>query len=229
MAVINALTTLANAKIVAGIPSSVTTYDATLEYLINKVSGKIRNYLGRTLARSTTTEKLPATSRQYLILKEWPIVSITSLSSSDTALTLNTDYRLDAQDMASGMVYRELGWEPRVLVTGLVNDIVAAARTLDIVYVAGYYLPADVTVAPADPHYVAGDASSLPLEISGIVDEMVVEEYLRIKTHSQGVTGYSEGGISYTWAGSRNINTVNMGISDEHAVVLNNYKRTVIA
>jgi len=227
MAVINALTTLANAKIVAGIPSSVTTYDSTLEYLINKVSGKIRNYLGRTLARSTTTEKLPATSRQYLILKECPIVSITSLSSSDTALTLNTDYRLDAQDMASGMVYRELGWEPRVLVTGLVNDIVAAARTLDIVYVAGYYLPADVTTAPADPHYVAGDTSSLPLEISGVADEMVVSAWLKIKRQSEGLKAYSEGGISFTFQDYAN--TVNMGISDEHAVVLNYYKRTVIA
>jgi len=162
-----------------------------------------------------------------LILKEWPIVSITSFSSSDTALTLNTDYRLDAQDMANGMVYRELGWEPRVLVTGLVNDIVAAARTLDIVYVAGYYLPADVTTAPADPHYVAGDASSLPLEISGIADEMVVSAWYKIKRQSEGLKAYSEGGISFTFQDYAN--TVNMGISDEHAVILNYYKRTVIA
>jgi hypothetical protein len=227
MAVINALTTLANAKIVAGIPSAVTTYDATLEYLINKVSGKIRNYLGRTLARNTVTEKLPATNRQYLILKEWPIISVTSLTSSDVALVLNTDYRLDAQDIASGMVYRELGWEPRLLVSGLTLDPVAAARTLDIIYVAGYYLPADVTVAPADPHYVAGDASSLPLEISGVADEMVVSAWFKIKRQAEGLKSYSEGGISFTWQDT--INSVNMGISDEHAVVLNAYKRFVVA
>jgi hypothetical protein len=219
MALVNALTTIANAKLIANIPSANTAYDATIELLINRASATVRNYLGRKLTRGTYTEKIPATSRQLLILQECPIVSITSLSNNGYAYTLNTNYRMDAQDAAAGMLYKEDGWNPELLVAGLTSDIMAAARTIDVVYVAGYYLP-------ADPLYVAGADASLPLDIQGVVDELVASALLRVKLQSQGLSSYSEGGISYGW---RNTASVMMGLSDEHALVLNNYKRFVVS
>lgn len=219
MALVNALTTIANAKLIANIPAANTAYDAVTELLINRASATVRNYLGRKLTRGTYTEKIPATSRQLLILQEWPIVSITSLSNNGYAYTLNTNYRMDAQDAAAGMLYKEDGWNPELLVAGLTSDIMAAARTIDVVYVAGYYLP-------ADPLYVAGADASLPLDIQGVVDELVASALLRVKLQSQGLSSYSEGGISYGW---RNTTSVMMGLSDEHALVLNNYKRFTVS
>jgi hypothetical protein len=220
MALINALTTVANAKIMANIPTADTSYDAAIELLINRASASVTNYLGHKLARGTYTEHIPATSRQLLIVKEFPIISVTSLSNNGIALTLNTDYRLDAQDAASGMIYKQDGWNPVNLITGLTGDIVAAERTIDVVYVAGYYLP-------ADPLYVAGADTSLPLDISGVVDELVSSALLRIMLKAQGLSSYSEGGISYGWKASAN--SIMMGLSDEHALVLNNYKRFIVA
>jgi hypothetical protein len=221
MALINALTTLANAKMIAGIPATVTTYDASIELLINRVSGIVKSYLCRDLTRSTYTEVLSATARQLLILKEYPIISITTLYSKEKLLVLDTDYRLDAQDKARGVVYKENGWEPINLVSGLTMDVQAAARTIDIVYIAGYYLPADAL-------YVEGSESSLPIEIQAGVDEMVAQKWMRIKTNSYGLDSYSEGGISYGFRKDTTASTV-LGISDEHAMALNPFKRFVVA
>jgi len=218
MALINALTTLANVKLITGITSNTT--DATLELLINRASAKVRNYLGRTLKRDTYTEVISPTARQGLLVKEFPIISITSIKSSNVDLVLNTDYRLDSQDKEKGSIYRQVGWEPINLVSGLTMDIMATARTIDVIYVAGYYLP-------ADSGYVAGASDSLPMDIQGVVDELVSESYMKIRTHAQGLTNYSEGNISFGW--DKKQGATAFGFSEEHAQILNNYKRWVVA
>lgn len=227
MAIINGLTTLANAKLICGVPSSVTTYDDLLTLLINRASKTVTNYLGRDIARGTFTEVKTATPRQKLVLDHYPIISITSLYSRDELLTLNKDYRLDEQDASAGMVYNETGWNPINLVSGLTQDVMASARTINITYIAGYYLPADITTPPADPHYVAGDPASLPLDIQGVVDELVAQQFIRVKLQAQGMTQYKEGGISMSWRDP--LQSTMMGLSDEQALVLNNYKRWVVA
>jgi hypothetical protein len=213
----NSLTTRANAKIISGI--SGTTYDATIDMLVNRVSGIIRRYLDRTLTRGTYTETLASITRQRLIVREWPIISVTTLTNKGYTYVLNTDYSLNDDDKAAGLIYKESGWEPINLVSGLTLDVQAAAREIIITYIAGYYMP-------ADSHYVEGASDSLPIEIQQIVDEIVAERFLRIKTKSAGLTSYNEGGISYNWRGNRD--TEEIGISDEHALTLNSYKRSLI-
>ena len=214
----SALTTLENAKLICGV--SGTAFDAQLTLLINRVSGAVRGYLDRQLTRSSYVETLPGTFRQLLLVREWPIVSIASVVVNGYTITSPQYYRLDPQDKASGMVYKEDGWNTVQLVTGMTADVVAASRDIVITYDAGYYLPADAL-------YVEGSATSLPDEIQGVVDEMVMERFVRLKTKSNGLTSYSEGGISYGWQTHRD--TVMMGISDEHAMVLNPFKRFVVA
>jgi hypothetical protein len=226
MAVVNGLTTVANAKLICGITSS--TYDATIELLVNRASARISAFLGRDLSRKTYTEKLSGDNRQMLILQGWPIASITSVKIDDVPLVLNTDYRLDDQDKRSGMVYKENGWFTRPLVSGLTLDVQAAARGIDIVYIAGYYLPADVTSPPNDPHYVAGADGSLPLEIQGIVDELVADAWGKIQRKAYGLDSYKEGGISFGFAHAL-ASSVALGFSDEHASVLMAFKRPVVA
>jgi hypothetical protein len=221
----DALTTLDNVKAI--VQASGTSQDALLTLLINRASGTVRQYLGRKLTYDSYSAFLPGTDRQLLSLDEWPIHSITSLVNKGNAYVLNTDYRLDAQDAASGLIYKEDGWEPINLVSGLTQDVQAASRQIAITWVAGYYLPNDVTVSPADPHYVEGADDSLPLEISGVVDDMIAERFIKIKSKAQGIKQLSEGGRSISWE-TKEVSTM-MGISDEQALVLNAYKRWVCA
>jgi hypothetical protein len=215
----NALTTLDNAKAI--VQSSSTAYDALLALLINRASGIVRQYLGRKLTYGTYTAFLPGTDRQLISLDEWPIRSITSLINKGVPYTLNDEYRLDPQDAEAGLVYKEDGWEPINLVSGLTQDVQAASRQIAITWIAGYYLPGDTA------HYVDGDDSSLPIEIQGVVDDIVAERFIKIKNKAQGIKSLSEGGRSISWE-TKEVTTM-MGISDDQALVLNAYKRWIIA
>jgi hypothetical protein len=218
-----ALTTLNNVKAIAGIPSGVSSYDTMLELLINRMSATMRKYLNKTLTRATYTEHLTGTNTQFLITAEDPIVSITSIYDRGLLLELNKDYLLSDEDKLIGRVYKENGWRTLDLISGLAGDARAAARTIDIIYVAGYYLPADT----AEGHYVEGADSSLPLDIQEIVDEKVVLKFMKNKIGSQGLSSYSEGGISMSWEGVGS--GVELGLTDEQAATLEAYKRHVVA
>jgi hypothetical protein len=206
----SALTTLASAKMVAGVSSGDTTDDAVFERFINKVSMAVSSYCDRIFARGTFTEQVAPQNRQLLLLKQWPIVSITSVTDNGSALVQDTDYRCDAQDMARGELYKENGWMGSMLVTGLTLDPVAAARLLVIVYIAGYHLP-------SDPLYIEGDAASLPLDISAVVDELVATKYYARKRMGFGLSSYKEGGLSFSYS--------NFDLQAEHGDTLNKYRR----
>jgi hypothetical protein len=221
-----ALTTLENAKLVAGVTG--TSSDALLELLIDRVSKSVLTYLDRKLAYGTYAETLPATARQLMLLREWPIISIVSITDKGASLALNIDYRCDEQDALEGVVYKEDGWNPVNLVSGLVGDIQAAARTLVVSYTAGWYLPADPHyVLGSEPDFTHGIPGSLPLDIQQVVDEMVAERFLKTKTRAHGATQYKEGEIAYNWRDPTTTNV--LGISDEHAAILSAYRRSVIA
>lgn len=205
----SALTTLDHAKLLLGVTG--TTSDALLELLINRVSVKICTDLSRKLARATYTEKIAPSSRTLLLLNEYPIVSITSLLCDGLPLVLDTDYRCDAQDKLRGELYKENGWATSYLVRGLAQDPFSPVRSIDVTYVAGYYLPGAA-------EYVEGADASLPLDIQQLADTVVAEQYLATKRQSRGLTSYSEGNISFGWKNSAETEA-------EYARVINTYKR----
>ena len=213
---VDSLTTRDSAKLEAGI--TVSTFDANIERLVNRISTVVRRYIGHQLTRGTYSEVLPNPSRQLLLLKEFPIISITTLTDRGVTLVSDSDYRCDQQDKARGVVYRENGWQPTNIVSGLTLDIQAAVRDINITYVAGYYMPNDTGAG----HYVEGSATSLPDDIQQVVDEMIAARWIRIKTGTQGVTSYREADIALNFQIHRD--TEEMGISDEHAEILNKYK-----
>ncbi len=214
------LTTLANAKAIAGISAASTKYDTVLGLLISRCSGVIRRYLSRELARGTYDELLAPNSRQLLLLTEWPIVSVTSVADNGVPLALNVDYRCDPHDAARGVLYKEDGWQPINLVSGLTQDIMAAARTIEAVYLAGYYLPGDT-------NYEAGDDASLPVEISGVCEELVAIRLQKTRTQGHGLTTLREGEVNYSWKQAST--ETEFGLSDEQAATLNAYKRFNVA
>ncbi len=216
-----ALTTLADAKLIAGV--SGTSDDALLELLINSASVSISGYCSRDFGRADYTEYIPASGRQSLQVKNWPIASVSSVKDNDVTLTVNVDYRLDTQDKAQGQIYREQGWAGSWSVRGMTNDPNQPRRILTVAYTAGYYLPGAVG-------YVAGAADSLPLDISMVCNMMVAERYAATKQNSHGLKSLSEGDLSYTWGiDSAQYGNLSAGIADKYAVVLNRFRRAVFA
>lgn len=209
-----ALTTLNNVKTVTGVSGSA--YDDLLSLLINRTSMAVKTYLARQLARATRIEEIAPSARQLLLLNEWPILSVTSITCDGIALVKDQDYRMDAQDAAIGALYKENGWATSYLVRGVTQDPVSAMRSIRVEYVAGYYLP-------SDPEYIEGADASLPIDIQSAVDDMIAEQFLRIKTKSQGLSSYAEGDISMSWKDPSS--GTMLGMSDEHAAILNAYKR----
>lgn len=209
----NALTTIEHAKLSAGV--FVATYDAWFELYINRISTKILNILGRKLKFGEYSEVLSGTGRQLLILAEWPISSVTEVTLDGAVLTVDVDYRLDDQDKAMGALYRGEGWSTSVYTQGLAGDVVAATRGIEVTYEAGYYFP-------GDEDYEEGAADSLPLDLQGLVDEVIAAEFLRMKTETQGLKSYSEGGLSMSWTDAASSGE---GFTEGQLAVLAKYER----
>ena len=222
-----ALTTLENIKLVLGV-SGTTTHDALLELLIGRTSRRVTKYLGRKLHYEEYLEDASATGRQLLLLDERPIIEVVSVTDRGTPLVLDTDFRCDKQDAYRGALYKEDGWKSVSLVSGLTSDIQASARLTKIDYKAGYLFPLESGYEDGkEPDFVAKTPGSLPLEIQGVVDEMVAESFVRTQNGSFGIIQLREGGESISYKDSQA--STEMGISDEHSSVLNGYRREVVA
>lgn len=192
MAIVNGLCTLADVKTLAGIID--TSQDARLELLINGVSSQIADYCSRNFARTTYTETYAAPNRQLLMLRNSPIVSVTSITFDSTVLTAGTDYVVTPEYQTWGAIYRETGWIGYPINREyLTSDPVAGKRVITAVYIAGYYLP-------ADPAYSPGAAASLPLDLQYAVSLVVLAAYVQArKNNFDGLESMSEGGLSYKW------------------------------
>ena len=218
----NALTTLNNVKTIAGIALTNTTPDALLTRLINSLSQAAESYCGRSFARASYTETYNGNGRQVLLLRHWPVISVSLVTDNDAALTVNVDYFLDTQDKDVGRLYRPQGWSGNYYPRGMTMEPVAGTRNLEVTYIAGYYMPSDSL-------YVEGNATSLPIDISYAIDEAVVAQYNLAKLSGQGLKALSEGGLSYTWDTGMDSSNNASGISQKMAGVLNKYKVTAIA
>mgnify|MGYP001581667557 CR=1 FL=1 len=76
----NALSQVADVKESLGIDNGVTTHDNMIIRLINAASDAIENYCNRTFASATyTNEEYDGTGANYLVLRQYPITSISSL------------------------------------------------------------------------------------------------------------------------------------------------------
>lgn len=219
MAVIDtALTTVAFAKSTAGVPSGNTDDDDVFERLVNAVSVQVSNYCGRKFGKVPGlpfyTEQLSPPNRQLLQLREWPIVSVTSVVDNGFPVIEFTDFRCDLQEKQRGQLYRSNGWMGNAYVTGMTLDPVAMARLLTVMYVAGYYLPADTL-------YVAGADASLPLDLNDIVCEIIAHRYYKAKRKAYGLKNISEGGVSYGFSPELTM----LDGTDEYSLRLNKYKR----
>ena len=137
-----ALTTVAQVKALATdkdiIPAG---HDALIEFLIEAMSDRIEQYLGRTLERKAYVENYVGHGRQYLLLKQWPIVSVTYIKDGGSTVAA-ADYTVLSEE---GMVFKESGWtggalELKALALGEVHPN-AVKFNLEVSYTSGYVTP----------------------------------------------------------------------------------------
>jgi len=218
------LTTLANMKLTLNIPSSVTTKDSILNLLIAGVSAQIESYLGRTLGVADYIEKLAPSGAQVLQLENWPIHTVAYVKQDGVALVVDVDYFLYAQYIRCGQIYRGVGWTGAPYLRGLTGDPFAREINLEVSYNAGYNLPDD-----------AMQTYPLPVDISMVCQMMVADLYQKIASNNFGgnLTGYTEGGISFTWQSVREVSPdgfkINGGLPHQYALILNKYRKWVFA
>lgn len=122
-ATVRKLTTVARAKTELGLTD--TSQDTLLALLLDEASDAIAAYCHRVWGRETVRETLPGTGRRLLGLSRTPLISVTSLTEDDVAIT---DYTIE--DAATGALARDNGWWPS-----------AAGGWDSIAYTSGYILP----------------------------------------------------------------------------------------
>ena len=113
-----------------------TKYDALFETLIDGVSESFNAYVGRALAKTNyTAVYFDGNGKESLILPNYPIASITSITEDGTALTEgeDSDYLLYA---ATGILKRVNGaWYK-------------GSKTIKLTYIAGYVVQGATATAP---------------------------------------------------------------------------------
>lgn len=154
-----ALTTVALVKARLGIAATSTAQDALLTEIVAEADSTLKNYLGQNVEQATYTEYYLGNGRRELLLRQLPVMSITSIAldadgyfgygenpfATGDLLTAGVDYALDrssnSEGSGSGIVYRINAVWPaasefsrNLLTTG----IAAATGNIKVVYVAGY-------------------------------------------------------------------------------------------
>ena len=223
MAIVNGLCTLADVKSLAGITD--TSQDARLELLINGVSAQVSDYCQRNFQKTTyTNETYSCPNRQLLLLRNMPIVSVTSVTFDGNLFTAGTDYVVTPEYQSWGALYREPGWIGYPINREyLTTDPVSGKRVIVVTYIAGYLLPADAG-------YTAGASTSLPMDLQYAVQLVVLAAYVQArKNNFDGLASMTEGGLAYSWLNAANQNTNNnSGFQLTPGAILNRYKRTVV-
>lgn len=164
-----ALSTVAAVKTQAGIPQSDTSRDEQFASLLAGITAALKSDINRDLEQQTYTEYYSGDGSQTLILRQYPVQSITSIYldsdgywgfgsgsfASATLLVEGTDYALKRSSSSigsgSGIVQRIGGnWPmPSRRVGGFIADQVGiGVGNIKVVYVAGYAtIPADLQMA----------------------------------------------------------------------------------
>lgn len=163
-----ALTTVAAVEVA----STTAWVDARVEQVINAVSAAVERYCGRNFGyRALTTdnpEYYRGTGRVDLFVRRWPIIEMTRVRISGTAVT---DYELTDDMMAEGRIFRLSGWP---IVAGGYGDLTQdrdlsqQSEPIDLVYAGGYILPQWGGVQDAD-HNPDNEDRNLPYDLEEAV------------------------------------------------------------
>jgi len=163
------LITRAKTKTLWGIADADTSQDALIDLLIEQCSARCVTFCGHVLEAQSLTEYYQGTGNVYLVLRNWPVNSVTSVYEdmdgasgqgtdpfpAETLLTAGTDYELlktGSGGVARSGILRRIGgvWQrPAVYTPGTISPGVGeTGGTIKVTYNAGFAtIPADLELA----------------------------------------------------------------------------------
>jgi len=143
-----------------------------------------------------------------------------------TAGTADDQYQFDPTDAKAGRLYRGVGWCGNYYTRNMTYDPVSGKRDFIVSYIGGWYFPDDTGYLLSDAQSFNVTAS-LPYSISSACIQEVVGKYRKNISRAEGLTGYKEGGISWTWANAKTgaESLDGGGLTNECREVLNQFKR----
>ncbi len=192
MAAANALMTVAEAKVILGISGS--TDDALLDVLIDAASAAIEQYCNAHLIQATVTERQWG-GKQYIYLRKYPIVSVTSITDP-AANTVTSTYYYIEKDMGR---LRYDGTFP------LAYNSAGLVAEWTIVYVAGFF---------ANQGAVTQDVKmACARTVAWLKDNP-----------SPGVTSVGVGSLSVSYGGVSSVGQDGRGIPSDAAALLGKYR-----
>lgn len=156
---------------------TASTDDDLIQQLINQWSARIEKICGRAFHDATYTENISGTRARYIVLRQYPVVSITSLKAvygagtDETTETIaSTDYRLDLDTGIVHLISDRL-WPDQT------RDFARGFRNYRCVYVAGY--------------------TTIPEDVAQVCAECVADSYGQTKLNAA-IKSESLGDYSYT-------------------------------
>ena len=135
------LTTLALVKLDADIAGTDADRDSVINSMIAGVSKQMQNWMWRNIVQATATgEKLDSIGGSTIQTRHYPIISISSLTESGTALVEDTGFEITELDKERGQIERIASGDPIPWVRG--------RRVVIATYVHGYAaVPDDLVIA----------------------------------------------------------------------------------
>lgn len=163
----NAITTVDRVKLELGITD--VSKDEIICEKINAYSDAIEGLLGRKLQVDDYVETYPGSNDQHLLIDNFPINNIVSLSVNDEVLDTD-DYKIVGY--LREMIFKDDGWEQINYVSGMSRSMAQFSKhTIDIEYNAGYVMPND------------GGTRTLPYDI-----EQVILDFISMDLAQEGTT-----------------------------------------
>jgi hypothetical protein len=125
------LTTISQFHSDAGITTTDTLRDQLINNVILGVSKRMQDWMDRQIIQLTATdEKIDSIGDYKIQTLHYPIISVSSLEESATALVEDTDFEMNSEDLARGWIARISGSNPIAWAKGY--------RVVKLTYVHGY-------------------------------------------------------------------------------------------
>ena len=178
--------------------------DVFLERQINSMSSMVSKYCNRNFIADTYSEFYKGSGRQKLVLNQFPINYITSVSVDSASLTAGTDYvTADGTYLDQGIIFKDNGWTWFGYLIGIVGEPTAPVDNIEVIYSAGYTL----------------EPMTLPYDLEDATISMVANLYNEQQNDNVGLKRLTEGKLTYEWKDN--------SLIQQYSSTLDAYKKAV--
>lgn len=147
-----ALTTVTRVKTELGIDTYDFSKDEYLKAVINEASDIMANETGRTFVKQTYLETLSGNNRPVLMLRKFPVISVSKVVYCGTTLA-SSSYNI--QDASVGFLYKRTGWIDTPILSGgwsatqvgVEQMQVGSIEPYSVTYSAGWVAPTTASTA----------------------------------------------------------------------------------